>query len=46
MQEQEGYGLAGLRERLLLLDGKLLIQSERSEGTKVEVSIPLTQGES
>jgi signal transduction histidine kinase len=43
MQEQEGYGLAGLRERLHLLDGSLLIQSARTEGTLVEISIPLSQ---
>ena len=42
-QEYEGYGLAGLRERLLLLDGNLLIQSARTEGTQVAISIPLTQ---
>ena len=42
LQDQEGYGLAGLRERLLLLNGDLLIQSTRGEGTRVEISIPLT----
>lgn len=42
-QQQEGYGLAGLRERLQLLNGSLMIQSERSEGTQVEVAIPLSK---
>jgi signal transduction histidine kinase len=42
LQDHEGYGLAGLRERLLLLNGDLLIQSARGEGTRVEISIPLT----
>jgi signal transduction histidine kinase len=41
MQGHEGYGLVGLRERLHLLDGSLLIQSGRGEGTRVEISLPL-----
>lgn len=37
-----GYGLAGLRERLALLDGTLEIESSPGEGTVLAVRIPFT----
>jgi two-component system, NarL family, sensor histidine kinase UhpB len=41
------FGLAGLRERAYLVDGKLTIESSPGQGTAIEVRIPLpaTQGE-
>ncbi len=37
------FGLAGMQERINLLDGELIIQSKLDEGTKVKVSLPLAQ---
>jgi signal transduction histidine kinase len=42
----EGFGLAGMRERIALLDGTLTIQSEPSSGTQVRMEIPLAPEES
>jgi signal transduction histidine kinase len=36
-----GYGLIGMRERIELVGGSLLIESERGSGTTLTVSIPL-----
>jgi len=38
---REGIGLIGMRERVLYVGGELSIQSSPSEGTRVEVQIPL-----
>ena len=42
--EQEsnpGIGMVSMRERVRLMDGRLLIDSEPGEGTRVEVQVPL-----
>ena len=36
-----GLGLAGMRERLALLDGKLRIESDRGSGTTIVAEVPL-----
>jgi two-component system NarL family sensor kinase len=38
------YGLVGLNERAKLLGGTLVLESTPGEGTRIEVSIPLTHG--
>ena len=40
----EGYGLAGMRERVLLADGTLIIDSGE-QGTLFKASLPLLRGE-
>jgi len=37
-------GLVGMRERALLLGGRLRVESQPSKGTRVEASFPLGQG--
>ena len=37
---EDSYGLIGMKERVVLLDGKLCITSEIGEGTSVKVEIP------
>src|SRR6266571_7250680 len=39
--QERGLGLAGMKERALLLDGSLIINSSSGHGTTVEVRIPL-----
>ena len=36
----EGFGLIGLRERVIILGGDLTITSEHAQGTRLEVRIP------
>ncbi|MDX6524458.1 MAG: Histidine kinase, gyrase and HSP90-like ATPase, partial [Gaiellales bacterium] len=36
-----GYGLIGMRERIELVAGSLLIESEPGSGTTLTVTIPL-----
>ena len=36
------YGLVGLRERALLLDGEVTLHSEPGGGTRVDMRLPLT----
>jgi signal transduction histidine kinase len=38
---ERGAGLVGMRERVALLGGGLVIQSSRGEGTRLSVEIPL-----
>ena len=42
-RKPESLGLMGLRERVQLLDGHVLIKSAPGKGTRIEVSIPLQQ---
>jgi signal transduction histidine kinase len=42
-QHRRGLGLAGIRERLLTLDGRLAVESKPGEGTRVIVEITLPQ---
>jgi signal transduction histidine kinase len=42
-QNRRGLGLAGIRERLLTLDGRLTVESKPGEGTRVIVEITLPQ---
>ena len=37
-------GLAGMRERALLVDGRLSIESRPGEGTEVRLEVPLDAG--
>jgi signal transduction histidine kinase len=37
---EEGFGVLGLRERVKILGGKLLMTSEHAQGTRLEVRIP------
>ncbi|HEY5984535.1 MAG TPA: ATP-binding protein [Anaerolineales bacterium] len=39
-----GWGLAGMRERVEALGGQLSLQSAPSQGTTVQVIVPLTEG--
>jgi signal transduction histidine kinase len=36
------YGLSGMRERAMLIGGKLTVWSEQDSGTEVELSVPAT----
>jgi signal transduction histidine kinase len=38
--DPDGSGLAGLRARVEALDGRLSVESRRTAGTTVKVSIP------
>jgi two-component system, chemotaxis family, sensor kinase Cph1 len=38
---EDGLGLAGMRERVALHDGRLLIESRRGGGTTLAVEVPL-----
>ena len=40
-RKKKTYGLLGIRERVIMLDGQLSISSVPGEGTQVSVSIPL-----
>jgi two-component system, NarL family, sensor histidine kinase UhpB len=40
-EEQEGLGLAIMRERLEPVGGTLLIHSKRGAGTRIEVTVPV-----
>jgi PAS domain S-box-containing protein len=37
----DSYGLIGMKERVFLLDGKLLIKSEPGKGTSIKIDMPL-----
>lgn len=39
--ESQGVGLLGMRERIELLGGKLLIESQPGSGTRITVDVPL-----
>jgi len=39
-----GVGLRSMRERAALLDGDLKLDCEPGRGTRVELSVPLTEG--
>jgi signal transduction histidine kinase len=41
MQQPRSFGIAGMRERVLLLDGSIEINSRPGRGTQLKVSIPL-----
>jgi len=43
-QNRRGLGLAGIRERLLSLDGHLAVESKPGEGTRVILEIALPNG--
>jgi len=38
---QTGFGLSIMKERVYLLAGELKIQSETGKGTRIEISIPI-----
>ncbi len=44
-QAYAGLGLVSMRERLRLIGGQLLVESEPSHGTRIRVHVPLTEGE-
>jgi signal transduction histidine kinase len=37
---ESGFGLMGLRERINLLNGELMIQTAKNQGFRVEISVP------
>ncbi len=41
-EKRGGIGLAGMRERLTLLDGRLLVESDPASGTTLVAEVPLT----
>jgi signal transduction histidine kinase len=41
----EGFGLAGMRERVLAVGGKFTIHSPPGKGMRIEISIPLNERE-
>lgn len=41
-----GFGLVGMRERVILLDGEVTIQSRAGEGTTVRVLLPAVRADS
>ncbi len=43
-RSHEGFGLAGMRERLELLGGELKVRSAPGEGVIIAASLPLAQG--
>jgi signal transduction histidine kinase len=40
-EKHSGVGLAGMRERLALLDGRLLVESDPAAGTTIVADVPL-----
>ncbi|OAT79466.1 histidine kinase [Desulfotomaculum copahuensis] len=40
-QEEHGYGLVGMRERIQILQGELTISSAPGKGTTISVSVPV-----
>jgi len=44
-RSEGGFGLSGMAERVEGVGGKLLVKSARNSGTKITVSIPLTEEE-
>jgi two-component system sensor histidine kinase NreB len=40
-EERGGIGLAGMRERVALLDGRLTVEAERGVGTTIAAEVPL-----
>ena len=42
--QKDGFGLNGLRERVRLLGGVLVVRSAPGQGTQLQVSIPLPSG--
>jgi NarL family two-component system sensor histidine kinase LiaS len=36
-----GNGISNMKERVLLLNGKIKIISDKQKGTKIEIAIPL-----
>jgi signal transduction histidine kinase len=41
-EERGGIGLAGMRERVALLDGRLTVESGRGTGTSLVAEVPLS----
>ena len=41
--DQNGLGIVGIRERVRLVDGTVLIHSQPGHGTQIEVRVPLTK---
>lgn len=41
--KRSSYGMLGMRERVALLGGTLLVESEPGQGTRIEASIPYLQ---
>ncbi|WP_226037118.1 sensor histidine kinase [Aquibacillus saliphilus] len=43
IKKENSFGLLGMKERVEMLDGKLTIRSEPSEGTSILIQIPLNE---
>jgi len=40
--ERQTFGLAGIRERISMLHGTVKITSSKGRGTKLDITVPLT----
>jgi two-component system sensor histidine kinase DegS len=40
-KKREGYGLIGIRERIQILDGELIINTATGQGTAINIAVPL-----
>ena len=45
MNQMNGFGLLGMKERAIMINGQLLINSSRGKGTTVELSVPSPSAE-
>ena len=43
--DQQGFGLRGMRERIMQLGGSVELRSARADGTTVLIQLPNTTGE-
>lgn len=43
IEKKDSFGLIGMKERVEILDGKLLIESGRGEGTTIRIIVPYNQ---
>lgn len=42
-ENRSGFGLMGIRERVLMMDGKMNIRSRAGQGTEISASVPIGQ---
>jgi len=43
LRESDHFGLSGMRERMRKVRGSVTVDSERGKGTKIYLSLPLSQ---
>ncbi len=44
LAQTEGFGLAGIRERVALLGGRIQIESAPGRGTRISIELPMPEG--